>query len=232
MKYALVDGARAESTPKSRGKCQACGADVIARCGTIKVWHWAHKSKEVCDSYWENETEWHREWKNRFPEHWQEHVLRDETTGEKHIADVRAEDKCVIEFQYSPIDPSEQKSREIFYERMVWIVNGVRRKSDYKRFAKGLDNLLRTKQQGIFITRFPEKLFPRSWLNRSVPAFFDFDGAIDANPEITHGCVWGLLPGKQQGMSVVLCVSKDQFVEFAKSGKLFGKLAEINRLAK
>ena len=77
MKYALVNGKPAESEPKLIGKCRICGADMTARCGKIKVWHWAHKGKRICDSYWEKETEWHREWKNRFPDSWQEVVLQD-----------------------------------------------------------------------------------------------------------------------------------------------------------
>jgi hypothetical protein len=50
----------------------------------------------------ENETEWHRAWKDQFPPEWQEivHLAGD---GERHIADVKTGDGWVIEFQHSYI---------------------------------------------------------------------------------------------------------------------------------
>ncbi|WP_425595275.1 competence protein CoiA family protein [Pseudophaeobacter arcticus] len=42
-----------------RGECPYCGSEMIARCGQVKVHHWAHKSTENCDPWWENETNWH-----------------------------------------------------------------------------------------------------------------------------------------------------------------------------
>lgn len=42
----------------------------------------------------------------------------------------------VIEFQNSPISPSEIKSREAFYGEMMWIVNGMTFGSDFSGLAK------------------------------------------------------------------------------------------------
>lgn len=221
-----------EPEPKLVGKCPSCGAEMIARCGQIKVWHWAHKSKRNCDPWWENETEWHREWKNRFPETWQEVVLNDTSSGEKHIADVRTGDGFVIEFQYSHINYEEQNARESFYRRMVWVLNGSRRKTDYKRFRKGFDDFIVTRQRGIFFVPFPEESFPLSWVDRTVPVFFDFEDAEDADPRLTKTSVCGLLPGRQQGTAIALIVSKEDFVQFATKGTLFEKLAEINKFSK
>jgi len=232
MKYALVNNEKVEATKGAHGICQVCGSELIAKCGEIKIHHWSHKSKRNCDPWWENETEWHRTWKNRFPEPWQETVLKDTNTGEKHIADVRTKDGFVIEFQYSHINSNEQKSRELFYKRMVWVVNGVRRKTDYKRFGKCLNDFISTNQRGIFFVPFPEECFPSSWINKTVPVFFDFEDVPDSNPRLTKNAVWGLLPGQQQGKSIVLCVSKDQLVEFAMNGNLFEKLGEINKFSK
>ncbi len=232
MKYALVDYKKVEATKGSTGICQVCGSELIAKCGEIKIHHWSHKSKRNCDVWWENETEWHREWKNRFPESWQEVILKDTKTGEKHIADARTEDGLVLEFQYSHINAKEQESREHFYRKMVWVLNGIRRKTDYKRFFKGLQDFISTKQRGIFFVPFPEECFPLSWIDRSVPVFFDFEGAPDSNHRIVKNAVWGLLPGRQIGKAITLCVSKDQFVEFAKNGSLFEKLSEINKFSK
>jgi len=232
MKFALVDGIKTEATPGSKGLCQICESELVAKCGKIRVHHWARKGKRLCDSYWEKETEWHREWKNRFPDSWQEAVLKDTNTGEKHIADVRTEDGFVLEFQYSHINAEEQGARERFYRRMVWVLNGVRRKTDYNRFCKGFRNFIPTKQRGIFFVSFPDKCFPLSWIDRSVPVFFDFEGALESDPRISKNAVWGLLPGRQQGKAITLCVSKDQFVDFATNGTLFEKLSEINKFSK
>lgn len=88
-----------------RGLCPYCGSEVIAKCGRIKIWHWAHKGMSSCDPWWENETEWHRTWKNHFPLEWQEQIARDPISGETHIADVKTPHGLVIEFQHSSIDP-------------------------------------------------------------------------------------------------------------------------------
>ena len=226
MKYALVDGKRTEPQPKLRGKCPCCHALMIPRCGEIKIWHWAHKGKRFCDSWWENETEWHREWKNLFPKSWQETLLQDEDTGEKHIADIRTQDGFVIEFQYSHIKLEEVRKRENFYQRMVWVLNGSRRKTDYKRFVNGARAFYPTNQRGIYFVSFPEESFP------NVPILFDFEDAIDANPRITKNVVWALLPGRQRGKALALIISKEQFVGFAVKGNLFEKLYEINKYSK
>ena len=85
---------------------------------------------------WESETEWHRSWKNEFPEEWQEVVLIDETSGERHIADVQTEHGVVIEFQHSHIQRAERISREQFYKNMIWVVDASRLKRDMLRFRK------------------------------------------------------------------------------------------------
>ncbi|MBD2682192.1 MULTISPECIES: competence protein CoiA [Nostoc] len=124
MKYALVNGIRQEATPKTKGICICCGSLTISKCGNQKVWHWAHDSKKICDSWWENETEWHRLWKSYFPENNQEVIQVDALTGEKHIADVKTDNGVVLEFQNSQISEQELSSREDFYKEMIWIVNG------------------------------------------------------------------------------------------------------------
>lgn len=133
MKLANFEGRRIEPTPGARGACPACAADLIARCGTQKVWHWAHKGRRHCDSWWENETAWHRDWKNRFPIAWQEIAARDER-GELHIADVKTETGTVIEFQHSAIKPEEVEKRTKFYDKIVWVVDGTRRSTDLKQY--------------------------------------------------------------------------------------------------
>src|SRR5271155_5784119 len=99
MRFAIVDGLQREPAPKLPGICKCCGLPVVAKCGQHNLWHWAHRSRVHCDLWWEPETEWHRAWKNHFPEEWQEVVRFDPATGEKHIADVQTSAGLVIEFQ-------------------------------------------------------------------------------------------------------------------------------------
>lgn len=111
MKFALVHGQRQEAKKGLRGTCPGCGSPVIAKCGEIRAGHWAHERKSDCDPWWENEGEWHRAWKDRFPDDWQE-VPQYAENGEKHIADVKTADGYVLEFQHSPIKPEERRARE------------------------------------------------------------------------------------------------------------------------
>src|SRR5665213_2249945 len=105
MKYALGENdQRIEALPKGRAVCPICRTVVIAKCGIHRIPHWAHQGLKNCDLWKEHETQWHRDWKNKFPVDWQEYVQHDEF-GEKHIADVRTDQGLVIEFQHSPIDP-------------------------------------------------------------------------------------------------------------------------------
>lgn len=101
MLTASVNGSRSRPIPGVLGECPFCGSEMIARCGEIKVHHWAHKSKADCDPWWEPETDWHRRWKNEFPIGWQERVFTDRDSGERHIADVQTLAGLTVEFQHS-----------------------------------------------------------------------------------------------------------------------------------
>jgi competence protein CoiA len=99
------------------------------------VWHWACKSRTNCDRWWEPEAEWHRGWKNRFSDSWQEVVLPDPHTGERHVADVQTASGLVIEFQRSSIHSDEMQARETFYGNMIWVLDGCQNDADKYNFA-------------------------------------------------------------------------------------------------
>jgi hypothetical protein len=181
MKFALVNNIRTEATKGAKGICPGCGSELIARCGEHKINHWAHKGHRTCDPWWEPETEWHRSWKNNYPDDWQEIPLPDEKTGEKHISDVCTSHNLVIEFQHSHIDPHERTAREKFYKNMVWVVDGTRLKRDYPRFLKGRKDLHKSDKQGIYLVDYLDELFPANWLQSSVPVIFDFRGLETIN---------------------------------------------------
>ena len=174
MKYAIVEGERQTAIPHVRGTCQVCKGETVAKCGQFKQWHWAHKTKVSCDHWWETETEWHRNWKNQFPETWQEIIHKDLTIGEKHVADVKTADGRVVEFQHSLLKKEEIDKREQFYAEMIWIVDGLRNPNDdfhfhfeSESFSCDTPNIRKFKWLGR------SKLFER-WSDSSKPVFVDF----------------------------------------------------------
>ena len=173
MKFALHNNEKIEATKGVKGICPSCGSELIAKCGEIKVHHWAHKGNRNCDSWWETETEWHRFWKNKFPVEWQEVVHR-APDGERHIADVKTAHGWVLEFQHSYIKPDERRSREAFYGRLIWVVDGKRREND----AAGL--LAAYGRGGSLGVDSPKRrVFPkgrgllRDWVVSQTHVFFD-----------------------------------------------------------
>ena len=123
MQYAVVKNLRREAFPGGRGGCPTCEAVMIAKCGPRITHHWAHAGRRNCDPWWENETDWHRAWKNHFPEECREvsHVAPD---GEIHRADIRTPTGIVIEVQHSRMTDAERLSREVFYGNLVWVLDG------------------------------------------------------------------------------------------------------------
>ncbi len=218
MKYALVNDEPQEAFPRGKGLCRGCGGDVIAKCGTQRLHHWAHWGERDCDSWWEPETEWHRAWKNHFPAECQEIIQYDEKSGEKHIADIRTSHGLVIEFQHSHLKPEERVARERFYGNMVWVVDGSRLKRDFSRFLKGKNDLRQTNNQGYFLHSFPEECFSAMWLESSVPVIFDFRGVGEEEAaDVWRDGLWCLLPERAVGSAVVVAMSREQFVAVAPS---------------
>jgi competence CoiA-like predicted nuclease len=118
MIWANKNNQRVQATPKEKAICPLCNEEVISKCGTIKIWHWAHKSDTECDSFGEPETEWHFNWKKKFPNESQEVRM------ENHRADIRTKEN-IIELQNSSISFEQIEERERFYGyKLIWILNG------------------------------------------------------------------------------------------------------------
>lgn len=205
MKYALVNNARMEAYPgASGGTCPVCGCRVIAKCGDSKISHWAHYGVRTCDPWWENETEWHRNWKNFFPRDWQEFIQHDDS-GEKHIADVKTCNGWVIEFQHSYLDPEERRVRGSFYKNLVWVVDGTRRTLDSKQFFRAIEeSLCLTKSphviQEVFIN---DSRLLKEWSSTDLPVLFDFRD---------ESKLWLLLPEKTDRWVYVTIIPKADFI--------------------
>lgn len=204
MKFSLINGQRQEAQPKLSGKCPVCDQATVAKCGEIKIWHWAHKGHRTCDPWWENETEWHRDWKGHFPVGWQEIVHKSES-GEKHIADVKTDQGWVIEFQYSYINPEERRSRDAFYPKLAWVVNGTRRKRDVQQFKNALYRSIGVGSNSQIRKAFAgECAILRDWGSSNAPVFFDFG----AGPSL-----WWLLKSVPDGSAYVMPFSRGDFIQ-------------------
>jgi len=147
---------RIYASPKLKASCPLCNKEVISKCGSIKIRHWAHKKELDCDSWSEGETEWHLNWKNNFPKECQEFIMG------KHIADVRTKSRTIIEFQNSPISPENIIEREDYYHKMVWVING-------QTLCRGMN--LR-KKKGIITFRWKHP--PKSFWSSTKNLFIDF----------------------------------------------------------
>jgi competence protein CoiA len=203
MKFALVDGERREAKRGLSGKCPLYGHAMIPKCGNIRDPHWAHLANCTCDHWWEPETPWHRAWKNHFPEAWQEIVHQED--GEKHIADVKTDRGVVLEFQHSFLPGDERESREKFYQKMVWVVDGLRRKQDRPRFFGALGrassssrpkaSIIKRKPL-MYALRTDEHPLLRDWVDSSKPVFFDFgDNSEPVDlPPVGEPVLWRLDP--------------------------------------
>lgn len=206
MRFSIVNGQKKEAEKGLAGACIGCGQAMIPKCGPIKVKHWAHKAKCECDRWWENETEWHRTWKNNFPIEWQE-VRQKASDGEWHIADVKTDKEWVIEFQHSFLKQEERHARNTFYgKKFVWVVDGLTRKNDRANF----DLILKSSKQVLPNTpvlqiqsQISDCAILRDWSECSALVFFDF------GPELP---LWCLLPKSSQGRQYVLPVPRHQFV--------------------
>jgi len=174
MIWAIKNNERIKAEPKQKAICPLCKKEVISKCGEIKIWHWAHKSNKNCDDWYEPESQWHLDWKNKFPKDWQEIIIKKD--NKFHIADIKTKNGFVVELQNSSISSKDIRKREIFYNNMIWILNG-------KTFAK---NLLFYKKYNFYKTNY------RNWWSyfwKWQPKIFDISKKqifIDLNNKIYY----------------------------------------------
>ena len=228
MRFALVDGQRHLPKKGLKGFCPVCGSPVMARCGEVRGHHWAHVKGMDCADTWNTgkETDWHLGWKNKFPEEWQERILKDTTTGEKHIADVLTDKNLVVEFQHSPIQPDERRARETFYtsegRRMVWVVDGRSKISRAKIESCFSYCCSRRNKLNWYDLPFPDDFFPAKWTRGEgrVPIAFDCNfapGNYGGYNEVSQ-----LMPVLMSDINggLVCWMQKRSFVELVRQSRL------------
>jgi len=225
MKYANLNDERIEPKKGIVGAvCPICGELVIPKCGSVKMHHWAHKTKQNCDPWWESETEWHRKWKDCFSKEFQEIIMYDNETGEKHVADVKTKTGFVIEFQHSPMKREEQISRENFYKNMVWVIDA---REYYPNFKEHIDKLKKSeKHKGYFYFRDFYNCFPGRWLKSFVPVVFDFGLHSYSENENDKQKKWlyCIFPEKFENYGLIHCcmyITKENFIKKVSNNRSF-----------
>jgi hypothetical protein len=223
MKFALINGEKCEPIKGAKGLCQLCGSVLIAKCGEVNLHHWAHKGNRNCDPWWENETEWHRSWKDKFPKGWQEFIQHSDS-GEKHIADVKTESGYVLEFQHSYLNPDERRSRNAFYPKLVWIVHGSRRPTDISQFQRAFDDGTTVlNSPPIKRVHFPDECrLLKEWSDSNALVFFDF--RAEGQPELTN--LWFLYPKLSSGDTYISPFSRVKFIELHNNNNKFDEFLQ------
>lgn len=111
-----------EANKSDQYYCPVCAGKLRVREGQINIKHFSHISKETCDDFSVDMSEWHRKWQEQFPVNNREIII--EHNSEKHRADVLAYGH-IIEFQHSPISQKEFERRNAFYtsagKNVVWV---------------------------------------------------------------------------------------------------------------
>ena len=175
-----VNGNRVWAKPNQRALCPLCHTDMIAKCGTERVHHWAHRSLSECDTWMETESRWHEWWKKCFDADQVDRVVH--RGDAKRFADVRHENGTVLKLQQSPLKEGDFQLREEFfgYENLIWIVDAKAKdwRFDYEPIA------------GSNRVRFTWKQ-PKKWVAR-VQAYVYLDigeGATDGPKRRDHRSV-------------------------------------------
>ena len=226
MRFSMVNGEKKEAEKGLSGTCIGCEQPTIPKCGSIKVKHWAHKSSCECDHWWENETEWHRSWKNYFPVECQE-IRHKAETGEWHIADVKTKLGHILEFQHSFLKPEERLARNNFYNvNLVWVVDGLKRIKDRPQFDSYLKNAKQL-HKNIQLFRLPsffdECSILKEWSECNGPVFFDFGQEFP---------LWCLFPKSSKAIHYIGPFSRQTFVDLhneglTQSGQSYSELMKI-----
>ena len=161
-------------------------------------------------------------WKDCFPPHCQERVHVDKLTGEKHIADVKADSGLVVEVQHSPIAEDEMQSRERFYGNMIWIVD-ARAVDGYFTLGTSFD-LATCNPMSYYLKWLSRSTLLKRWSLARKPVFFDSHVQYSSMPAVqtpsAQHVLWRLLefdPG--DGVGLIAPVRSDWLVEAVLKGE-------------
>ena len=114
---------------------------------------------------------------------------------------ISSEKGYYIEVQHSSISDEEKTDRERFYKDLVWVIDGSRRKRDYKKFFQYAGFWMLWPLEETQQLLFHKNAFPAEWEYRPVPVIFDWRLPDDPDnnlvllyPQMDHSepleCCW------------------------------------------
>lgn len=123
----------------------------------------------------------------------------------------------MLEFQHSYLIPEERRSRNAFYPKLVWVVDGTRRKTDKPQFQKAIEeSTIVWKEPLIRRVHFPEECrLLKEWHDGNALVFFDFQ---EAN-ETKQSKLWFLFPKISTTEAYLSTFSREDFVELHNNNK-------------
>lgn len=217
-----------DGSKNTKAFCPCCGKPMVAKAGEIRRPHWAHVKAERCDEWWEQESDWHIDWRKRFLDADKtsvkvdiEHVL--DKNGEKHFSDVRIDDRLSLILRRARLDPKAVNERISFFGDLIWMVQG--NVSEYHKLERQIDNRELSEVEGLpncYICERAVDGFCGRWIYSQSIVVFDFRLASSNEDEK----LWIVIPGKGWTRNVV-CLSIEQFLDrLLKRGRLFEKSVE------
>lgn len=122
-----------------------------------------------------------------------------------------------LEFQHSFLNPEERQSRNAFYPKLVWVVDGTRRKTDKKQFQKILNESTRLHTNvPIIQAHFPDECrLLKEWHDSDALVFFDVQEAKDTEQSM----LWFLFPKMPYEDVYLSPFSRVSFIELHNNNK-------------
>lgn len=149
--------------------CFGCKNKIIAKKGNINIHHFAHSIDTKCIIIRDSDckTPWHILWQNiAKPEYLEKIIINDE---KMHIADIVNDENLIIEIQHSNLSVDKIQSRELFYNHMIWILDGTDKiNKDNNTCSEKCSNYFTTSNNFDII-----KVSPRFWNFMKKKKFID-----------------------------------------------------------
>ena len=190
--------------------CPYCGTELITKKGDQRRHHFAHRSIQYCKDSWirsnkYDESSWHYDWQNEFPEENREIKL--ELGQVQHRADVII-DQTVIEFQHSLLSEKDFYERNHFYfnlgYKVIWLFD--------------LSNLYEAKRNS-FVAQ--QSCLIHSWKNPkecfdaydvetgTIELFFQINNSDKSIVRVTHVSENGF-----EKFETTLLMTKEEFLDY------------------
>jgi RNA binding exosome subunit len=112
--------------------CIDCEKEVISKCGTEVVHHFAHRPGVICNTrFHDGKTEWHVRWQRTVVPDLAGINVEVPITKDGSIkrADLISNSNYVIEFQHSHLPKPERMEREKHYGNVIWVVHTDKKNS-------------------------------------------------------------------------------------------------------